>query len=207
MYKEKHMRKKCGGKKCYNRHKAAVLLGCLALISVTLVSTTAAFLTVSTEPAENIFDPSTVSCRVDEEFDGTEKTNVTVSNTGDTEAYIRAAVVVTWKDTVNGNVYAKAPVKQTDYTIELNTVDWFCGMDGFYYYKYPVAPQAENGATTPLITSCKAIADKTPDGYGLNVEILASAIQSVPVSVVNEKWPAVHVETLHGELSKVGGAE
>ena len=207
MDKEKPTRNKRGGKEFYRRHKAAVLLGCLALISVTLVGTTAAFLTVSTEPAENIFDPSTVSCRVDEEFDGTEKTNVTVSNTGDTEAYIRAAVVVTWKDTVNGNVYAKAPVKQTDYTIELNTVDWFCGMDGFYYYKYPVAPQAENGATTPLITSCKAIADKTPDGYGLNVEILASAIQSVPVSVVNEKWPAVHVETPHGELSKVGGAE
>lgn len=207
MYKEKHTRKESGVKKCYSPHKAAVLLGCLALISAMLVGTTAAFLTVSTEPAENIFNPSEITCRVDEEFDGTEKTNVTVSNTGDTEAYIRAAVVVTWKDAENGNVYAKAPINQTDYTIELNAVDWFCGNDGFYYYRYPVAPQAENGATTPLITSCKAIADKTPDGYGLNVEILASAIQSVPVSVVNEKWPAVHVETPHGELARVGGAE
>ncbi|MBE5869543.1 MAG: hypothetical protein E7293_11425 [Lachnospiraceae bacterium] len=123
---------------------------------------------------------------------------MTISNTGDTEAYIRAAIIVTWKDAENGNVYGAAPVAGTDYTIELNEAEWFEGSDGYYYYRQPVAPRGE---TSALINSCTVIQDKTPAGYGLNVEILGSAIQSVPVSVVNEKWPAVNVTTPHGCLN------
>lgn len=45
------------------------------------------------------------------------------------------------------------------------------------------------GDNTPaLIKECSAVADKTPEGYGLSVEILGSAIQSTPKSVVTENW-------------------
>lgn len=205
MYQGKHVKRTKYSKRRANRRKATVLLSSLALLIVLLVGTTTAFLIASDGPITNIFNSSKVTCQVNEEsFDGTTKTNVTISNTGDTEAYIRAAIVVTWKDAENGNVYGSVPDENTDYTIALNLTDWIDGKDGFYYYKYPVAPSGQTGSvTTALITSCTVYQDNAPAGYGLNVEILGSAIQSVPVSVVNEKWPAVNVTTPHGELTKV----
>ena len=39
-----------------------------------------------------------------------------------------------------------------------------------------------------LIKECSVIDGKGPEGYHLSVEILASAIQSEPSSVVAEQW-------------------
>lgn len=212
MYQGKYGQRTKYSKRRTNKRKATVLLASLALLIVLFVGTTTAFLIASDGPITNIFKSSRVTCQVNEtSFDGTTKKNVTIFNTGDTEAYIRAAIVVTWKDkaddsTSNGNVYGVAPIVNKDYTIELNLTDWIDGKDGFYYYKYPVAPNGEEGSmTTALIKSCTVIQDNAPAGYGLNVEILGSAIQSVPVSVVNEKWPAVKVvdNEPHGNLTKV----
>lgn len=201
MYQGKHVKRTKYSKKRANRRKATLLLSSLALLIVLLVGTTVAFLIASDGPITNIFNPSKITCQVNEEsFDGGTKTNVTISNTGDTEAYIRAAIIVTWKNAENGDVYGSVPVAGTDYTIELNLADWIKGKDGFYYYKKPVAPNGQ--ATTALITSCTD-KGKAPAGYGLNVEILGSAIQSVPVSAVNEKWSAVHVDEPHGVLTEV----
>lgn len=203
MYQGKYAKRTKYSKRRANRRKATVLLFSLVLLIVLLVGTTTAFLIASDGPITNIFNSSKVTCQVNETFENDVKTNVTISNTGDTEAYIRAAIVVTWKDTENGNVYGSVPVKDTDYTIALNLTDWIEGKDGFYYYKHPVAPSGQTDSmTTALITECKDLGN-APSGYGLNVEILGSAIQSVPVSVVNEKWPAVHVDAPHGELTKV----
>lgn len=204
MYQGKYAKRTKYSKRRANRRKATVLLSSLVLLIVLLVGTTTAFLIASDGPITNIFNSSKVTCQVNETFENDVKTNVTISNTGDTEAYIRAAIVVTWKDAENGNVYGSEPVAGTDYTILLNENDWFLGNDGFYYYKYPVAPKDQNGSVTKaLIVSCTVNQENVPAGYGLNVEILGSAIQSVPVSVVNEKWPAVHVDAPHGELTKV----
>lgn len=204
MYQGKHVKRTKYSKRRANRRKATVLLTSLALLIVLLVGTTTAFLIASDGPITNSFNSSKVTCQVNEKsFNGTTKTNVTISNTGDTEAYIRAAIVVTWKDAENGNVYGSVPVKITDYNITLNLTDWIDGKDGFYYYKYPVAPNDQaSSETSALITDCTYVGN-APAGYGLNVEILGSAIQSVPVSVVNEKWSAVHVDTPHGVLTKV----
>jgi len=202
MYQGKHVKRAKYTGRPANQSKATVLLTALIMIVVLVVGTTAAFLIASDGPISNLFNPSQVSCQVNEEsFDGTTKTNVTISNTGNTEAYIRAAIIVTWKDAENGNVYGSVPVagENGDYTISLNLEDWMEGRDGYYYYVKPVAPGA---STAALIDYCKANQDKTPAGYGLNVEILGSAIQSVPISVVNEKWPAVKAETPHGDLTK-----
>lgn len=199
MYQGKHLNKNKRRRR-RNKQKATMLLTSLVLLFTLLIGGTVAFMIATDDSAKNVFMDSTVSCEVHENFSGNVKSNVTIKNTGDTAAYIRAAIVVTWKDAENGNVYGSVPVKDSDYEIELNLGDWIDGKDGFYYYKYPVAP---NASTEALINSCSPVSDKTPEGYGLNVEILGSAIQSVPVSVVNEKWPAVHVDTAHGTLTKV----
>lgn len=167
--------------------KALLLLASVALLICVVVGGSVAFLSTSTGPLKNTFNPSHVTCEVKEKFNETTKSNVTVKNTGDTEAYIRAAIVVTWKD-AEGSVYPEQPVLGKDYAMTLyeeDSADWFRGSDGFYYYKSPVAAK---GSTNVLIQKCEPVESQTPEGYGLNVEILASAIQSKPSSVVQQTW-------------------
>ena len=189
MYQGKHTKKNMR-KRRRNRQKATMLLTSLVLMLTLLIGGTVAFLIATDDSAKNEFRDSTVTCEVNETFSGGVKSDVTIENTGDTTAYIRAAIVVTWKDAENGNVYGKKPVAGTDYNITLNLTDWFYNTtDGFYYYKNPVPANAgKDSFTATLITECTQVEANRPAGYDLNVEILGSAIQSVPVNAVVEKW-------------------
>lgn len=175
MYQGKHVKRTKYSKSRANRRKATVLLTTLVLLLTCLVGTTVAYLIMKTNQVTNTFQPASVTCEVNESFENNVKSDVTIKNTGTTEAYIRAAIVVTWKDAENGNVYGRKPVAGTDYEITLNMDDWIKGNDGYYYYKNPVAP---GNSTSALIDRCSPVASKTPAGYGLNVEILGSAIQA-----------------------------
>ena len=178
-------------------NKSAALLIALVLIVTVGVGSTVAFLIDGPVAVTNTFQPSKVTCEVVEDsFNGKEKTDVSIKNTsdtGDVDAYIRAAVVVTWKDdTTNRNVYGKQPVEGTDYTIQYNlTNGWVKGTDGYYYWTSPVKSEREavNDCTTGvLITSCAPVADKAPSGYHLSVEIVAEAIQAEPTTAVTSSW-------------------
>ena len=169
------------------RHARRLPLVLLTLVLVALlgVGTTLAFLSTGTEKVQNIFTPGKVACEVTEVFDNNVKTDAAVKNTGNTEAYIRAAVVVTWVRE-DGSVCAQRPVEATDYTINFNTAEWAQGDDGYWYFKSPVAPQ---GSTKALIAECKPTeAPNAPTGCHLSVEIVASAIQASPASVVEGNW-------------------
>lgn len=168
----------------------ALLVSVFLLLTVT-VGGTIAFLVDSDGPLTNLFAPSRVTTGVVETLSGTTKKDVKIQNTGDTDAWIRAAVVVTWQDE-NGNVYGQAPVAGTDYTITYDLSNgWKQGDDGFYYWTKPVAP---NNLTGVLIASSSALQKKTVSTgdetvtYYLSVEIIASGIQSKPARVFNEEW-------------------
>lgn len=169
--------------------KSIALMVALVSIIAVAAGSTLAILITQAKPIVNTFNYSNVACEVQEDSftNGTsvEKTNVSVKNIGDTESYIRAAIVVTWKDS-EGNVCARAPKEGVDYEMELNTEgNWFSGKDGFYYYTKPVSPQQ---STDILINKCYLCGNGL-EGYGLSVEILASAIQSKPEKAVEASWP------------------
>lgn len=172
------------------RKEFVLLVSVFAMIAG-VVGGTVAYLVAGTDPLINNFDLAEVSCSVEEYFNGKIKKDVKIQNTGDIPAYIRAKVVVTWKDE-DGNVYGQAPIEETDYSIQYNETDW--KQDGdYWYYDEPVAPVTENNCCTPvLIHSCSPIADQTPEGYNLSVEILAEAIQSEPhnesLSAIKDAW-------------------
>ena len=161
--------------------RQVLLLAALVVIAMGVVGGTVAYLVTKTDPVVNTFTPGEVSCKIDETFDGTTKSNVYVTNTGNTNAYIRAAIIVTWKDAA-GNIAATVPAKGTDYTLELNETDWV-EHDGYYYYKGSVAPNAQ---TEKLIKTCTDL--RSNGDYTLCVEILADAIQSSPDSAVTQAW-------------------
>ena len=164
---------------------SAIIAAVAAAMTLATAGGTLAFLVDKTDTVENTFTPSKVSCAVNETFNGKRKTDVSIQNTGDTEAYIRAAIVVTWRDSSN-NVYG-VPVKDGDYSMKLNlsASGWFKGSDGYYYY----AEEVEGGkSTADLIESCAPVSGKAPEGCTLSVEILADAIQSRPEDAVEDAW-------------------
>lgn len=186
--------------------RLATLLVSLVLVLGVAVGGTVAFLSTRTDSKENTFTPSKVTCEVTETFKNNVKSNVAVQNTGDTTAFIRAAINVTWmsnQDAANQTVSAKVPVKDTDYSIKLaDNTNWIKGADGYYYYKLPVDPQVSTGV---LIEECKLQNNASvPDGYHLSVEIVASAIQSAPDSVVQSMW---HVTVADGKITSANGSE
>ena len=195
MYQRKHH------KRSHRRSgKSAALLVSLLLILTVTVGGTIAFLVDSDGPLHNLFNPSKVTTKVEETLSGNTKKDVKIQNTGDTEAWIRAAVVVTWQDK-DGNVYGQAPVAGTNYTAWTPGTVWLTGDDGFYYYRYPVA--AGDTTANALITSIAPIGDAPADGYYLTVEIIGSGIQSKPENVFNTEWESSGLQVQGDKIADV----
>lgn len=165
--------------------KAVVLLITIAVLLTVTVGGTVAYLAASTPSVTNVFTPGSVVPEINETLEGDVKKNVTIRNTGSVDAYIRAKIVVTWQNAA-GDVYPVMPMKDTDYTIEINTNAWELN-GGFYYYiggenSDKVSAQ---GSTTNLINTCRLREGaNVPSGYTLHVEILAQAIQA-------DGWPSI----------------
>lgn len=164
------------------KKKTAILVA-LALLLTTAVAGTVAFLVTSTEPVVNTFTPGGVTTKVLEELDGTTKRNVRIQNTGNIPAYIRATFLVNWVDS-NGNIYSTAPVEGEGYDVVMGS-DWV--KLGNYYYYQEVVPAG--GATTKLIDSIAPKANAAPEGYTLQVTIIAEGIQAEGLSSDGKTTP------------------
>ena len=156
--------------------KAILLLALIVAILACSVGGTLAFLVTKTGSVKNTFQPAHVTSSVIEPGwnDGsTEKSNVTIKNTGDVSAYIRAAIVITWKDK-DGNTMPEVP-GSGDYSLTIGS-DWTLGSDGYYYYNSIVGADKE---TSNLIVSCtENYTNNYTDGRKLCVEVIGSAIQA-----------------------------
>lgn len=150
--------------------KTATLLLSLLLLATVTVAGTLAYLTTRTEPVTNTFTPSEVKCSVTENFDGTAKSNVNVTNTGDTDAYIRVKLV-TYRVNANGD-HIGGTAEIPDFTPGEDWVE----KDGYYYYTQPVAPNAK--PATDLISSITLTGSYSDaDGGKQVIEVMAEAIQ------------------------------
>ena len=153
------------------KKKSLLLVAGIVLMLTIAIGGTIAYIVANTEPVVNTFTPGEVPITIEESFNGTTKSNVTVANTGNVPAYIRAKIIVTWKDK-DGNV-SGTPVKSSDYSMSIGS-GWTEESDGFYYYKDKVGAQE---STTNLIESCTRIGNP-PEDYDLSVEIIAESIQA-----------------------------
>lgn len=163
--------------KQFNKKRLIILLVSLSLALVMGVGVTVALIMAQTAPIENVFEPSFVDCAV--------LSDTSIDNTGDTEAYIRAAIIVTWKK--DGVVWAQKPVLDTDYSLQIGS-NWIKSGE-YYYFTEPVA---YDQATEKLISSYGLLPGATPPaGYELSVEIVAAAIQSTPTTAVQGTWGVI----------------
>ena len=112
---------------------------------------------------------------------------VNVGNPG-YAVYVRALIVVSWQDK-SGNIYWETP-KVSDYSLTLNTTDWF-EEGGFYYLYYKMVDGVSGYPNTAvLIQECYQTAEPPVPGYTLHVEIVAQTIQAVGTTDVGDV-PAV----------------
>lgn len=153
------------------------------LLAVFTIGGTAAYLITHTEPVVNKFEPSRVSCTVTEDFNGTVKSNVNVTNTGDIDAYLRVRLVSYRVNAEGKRIGGTAAIPA--FTPGANWV-----ADGaYYYYTLPVAPGEAPAA--PLIGSITLAEYTAAGGSGTGrqvIEVVAEAIQSEPAKAVGEAW-------------------
>ena len=176
--------------------KPFLIAFCVCILACAAVSGSLAWLISTPEHVVNSFIPGEVTIQVDETFDDehTTKQNVSIKNTGNVPAYIRVALVPAWVDD-EGNIAAKpASLEQLDSDCDIAwgkdgngyEADWFKGSDGFYYCKTFINP----GKSTPILIKSCTVKDGEHK-YDFELQIIASAVQSLPTSTVGEVWPVV----------------
>ena len=178
-----------------NKNYIYVLVAAVAVIIAGTAGATLAYLSHQSG-LTNQFQIAEVSTEIDEDFIGGDtKSNVSVKNTGDVPAYIRAAVIIGWED-AEGNplIDEEAPKVGEDYTMTMNLEnssstegEWVLASDGYYYYTMPVAGK---DATDILIKKCidKKLDDHKRAGKYLVVDIAAQSIQAEPAAAVLDAW-------------------
>lgn len=190
MAKENRGRKP--SKKVIRWNRSFVVLAALLVLVLGIVGTTLAWLTDTTEDQTNTFEYAKVSCQVLEDVNSNEtrKSNVRIQNTGNTEAYIRATYVVTYRDEA-GNILYETLDWKVDLSDKINRDSWVPGKDGYWYCKTPVAPGKETPALfkEPIDGNGKFLDGGRSKEHAITyVEILATAIQSQPVKAMGEAW-------------------
>lgn len=162
--------------------KTALILS-LCLIFALAVGTTFALLKADTDPVTNTFTAAKSDIKIDEDVTGGQKKSIIVQNTGTAVSYVRVKLVMNWVDG-DGNVSA-TPV---NITVDYDNTNWF-EQDGIYYYTKPVAPvdaKPDNVTTNLLKTPIEQ--SNAPEGYHLEVTVLAESIQAAPSTAVEGAW-------------------
>lgn len=165
--------------------KGLVALMAMILVLCCAAGGTVAWLTTQSGPVTNTFTPSRVGTEITEGTNNGVKSNVQVKNTGDVDAYVRAAVIINWLDS-DGNVCGTAPAGGAYKAVLPEDKDYWMESGGYYYYKGTVAADALTSGSLLTVNNVKE-----PAGYHLQVTILAEAIQTNPESAVADAWGMV----------------
>lgn len=179
-----------------NRKRMIVILT-LILALAALTPTVYAYMFRQSQTVKNVFVPAQVDCEVTEDFNGSSKSNIKVTNTSNIEAYVRVILVCNWQDSKGNPVVRDADPP----SISLGT-DWVVH-DGIYYYTKPLAPKEETATalSSTVITRLPPIKEEVKQNgvvteywYYPVIEIIAEAIQADPEKAVEESWGVTIVD-------------
>lgn len=180
--------------------KAALILS-LCLIFALAVGTTVALLVAHTNAVTNTFTAAKSGTHIEEVTKDGVKSSIIVQNTGTATSYVRVKLVMNWVSK-DGKTISGEPV---NIDVNYDTDNWFL-KDGIYYYRTPVGPKdSGNNTTANLLKAGSPITEPTvdkPDGYHLEVTVLAESIQAAPDSAVTEAWKVVKVNS-DGNLTEI----
>lgn len=160
--------------------KAALILS-LCLIFALAVGTTVALLKANTAPVTNTFTAAKSDIKINENVENGKKSSIQVENIGTATSYVRVKLVMNWVSDDDSKTISATPVPAPTIT----NSDWFV-KDGIYYYKMPVAL---NDQTSNLLDGNPIEQPEgAPEGYHLEVTVLAESIQAAPSKAVTDSW-------------------
>lgn len=165
--------------------KAALILS-LCLIFALAVGTTVALLVAHTNAVTNTFTAAKSKITIEETTDDGIKSEIRVKNEGTATSYVRVKLVMNWVSK-DGKTISGEPV---NIDVNYDKDNWFL-KDGIYYYRTPVGPKdLGNDTTANLLKAGSPIKqpDDAPDGYHLEVTVLAESIQAAPSKAVTDSW-------------------
>lgn len=164
--------------------KAALILS-LCLIFALAVGTTVALLVAHTNAVTNTFKAAESGTHIEEETENGEKSSIIVENTGTATSYVRVKLVMNWVSK-DGKTISGEPV---NIDVNYDMDNWFL-KDGIYYYTKPVAPASatSNNVTSNLLKDHITQPEDAPEGYHLEVTVLAESIQAAPDTAVQQSW-------------------
>lgn len=165
------------------KHAPLVILLLVLVLVAAGIGSVYAYLSAGSNDVNNTLQPETpVIPSVSQ--DG----NVEIS-TQNYGVYVRATVVVTWKNDV-GEVYAIMPKLGEDYTLEIS--DNWKAIDEYYYYN-GVVPM--NKSADLQFVASYDLEGTPPSGYSLNIEVITQTIQAAGskdddsnISAVYDAW-------------------
>ena len=170
--------------------KAALILS-LCLIFALAVGTTVALLKANTAPVTNTFTAAKSDIKINENVENGKKSSIQVENIGTATSYVRVKLVMNWVSDDDSKTISATPVPAPTIT----NSDWFV-KDGIYYYKMPVAL---NDQTSNLLDGNPIEQPEgAPEGYHLEVTVLAESIQAAPSTAVEGAWA---VTVVNGALT------
>lgn len=162
--------------------RSLVLVVSVLVLLLAVAGGTLAWLTAQTDGVVNTFTPAQVSCVVTENFNGTTKSNVNVTNTSDIPAYIRVKLVTYRVNEAGQHIGGTATIPT------FTPGEEWVKYGEYYYYTLPVVSKGQ--PTYPLIGNdgINLTRYTDPDGGKQVVEVMAEAIQSVPDTAVKDAW-------------------
>lgn len=164
-----------------------------ALVAVLAVGGVAGVIawTTAQDALTNQFEVGKVKPVISEDFadGGIVKENVTVTNDGSIDIYVRAQVNIYWIDAA-GNQLWEEPVEEADYAIEWGTdAGWVSGTDGYRYWTAALAPSTSTANLVDSVTqNASQVAADEAAGRHLVVDIDIQGIQAEPADAVREAW-------------------
>lgn len=182
-----------------------------SIVALLLVGATLALLFSFGNELINTFSPGNVDVKVKEGITGNTKSSIILTNTGNTDAFLRMAITshYTGTYTLGGNTTTEiigsmpAPI-----SFNLNTAAGWVKYGNYYYYTKPVAPNTDTAdlINTTGITLDYFVEPSSRENqdvevtYQQVVEVFAEAIQSAPVDAVQDAWGAGFSIDANGNL-------
>lgn len=191
MYKGKHEAQHSG--KTARKGRLTAMIVSVVLILALAIGGTIAWMSTKTDSVVNTFNPSRVTCEVEEKFNGEVKTDVNVRNTGDIPAFIRVKLVCYRTNEAGRHIGGVAKAPSFDFG-----AGWVRYGD-YYYYTKPVAPGATPADS--LAEVIKLTENYTDvDGGHQSIDVIAEAIQAGPEAAVKAAWGAGFSIDTNGNL-------